>query len=65
MCLKVLSRRGGERKMSLGGTKKLGMGQSLSDRSSFSQNKIFQNNSDPSVLYYVFPPESYFAAHLF
>lgn len=51
--------------MSLGGTKKLDMGQSVSDKSSFSQDKVFLNNSDPSVLDYVFPPESYFAAHHF
>lgn len=51
--------------MSLDGTKKLGVGQSVSDKSSFSLFKIFQNNSDPSGLYYAFPPESYFAAHLF
>lgn len=51
--------------MSLGGTEKLGTGQTVHDKSSFSLFKIFQNNSDPSVLDYAFPPESYFAAHLF
>lgn len=51
--------------MSLGGTEKLDLGQSVSDKSSFSQDKIFQDNFDPSVLDYVFVPESYFAAHLF
>lgn len=54
-----------ETKMSLGDTKKLGMGQSVSDRSSFSQDKIFQNNSDPGVLYCVFQPKSYFVTHRF
>lgn len=51
--------------MSLGGTKKLDMGQSVSDKSSFSQDKIFRNNFDPSVLDYVFSTRVLFCSSSF
>ena len=61
----VLKQEGRRQKNVLGWYYKVGCGPSVGDRFILSQDKIFWNNSDPGVLYYVSPPESYFAAHLF